>query len=424
MAAVTFLRALAALLRQNGFRRLFVSRITSQGSDGVFQIALASHVLFNPEKAADARSVAVAFAVVLLPYSLVGPFAGVLLDRWDRRRVLVVVQLARLTAMLVVAAVSADVHISPAFFAAVLLVFSLNRFVLAGLSASLPHVVTPNKLVSANAVAPTCGTLAYLIGGGIGTGLAAVSSDETVVLIASVGVVAAAWAARRLPFVGPDSTGRTPGLSHLMRTVAVGFVEAARTLPRRARMFLAIVALTRFPFGFLLLQTLLLVRHALPPERQAMGIGLAAVASAAGFALAAFLTPWLLPRLGAIRYAAAVLTVGAIGCVAFGPWLRPWSMAAVGFVVGISSQGIKITVDSLLQTHVPDRLLGRAFSVYDVMYNAGLVTAAAAAAFTLPARGLAWWPFVLFASLYLAMGLGIGPLWGRLSRADETRPLG
>ena len=103
---MTFLRALRALLRQRGFRRLFVSRITSQGSDGIFQIALASHVLFNPEKAADAKSIAFAFAVVLLPYSLIGPFAGVLLDRWDRRRVLVVVQVARLVAILFVAALS------------------------------------------------------------------------------------------------------------------------------------------------------------------------------------------------------------------------------------------------------------------------------------------------------------------------------
>ncbi len=397
MARVTFLRALAALLRQRGFRRLFVSRISSQGSDGIFQVALASHVLFSPEKAADARSIAVAFAVILLPYSLIGPFAGVLLDRWDRRRVLVVVQLARLVAMLAVAVLSAGTSVSAGFFTAVLIVFSLNRFILSGLSAALPHVVTRDLLVSANSVAPTCGTLAYLVGGALGTGLAAVSTDDAEAVI---------------------------GVRHLLGQVAAGFVEAARTLPRRGRLLLTLVLLTRLPFGFFLLQTLLIVRQETSADGQAMAIATAAAAAAAGFALAAFLTPWLLPKVGAIRFAAGVLGVGAVGCAALGPWLAPWSMSALGFVVGVSSQGVKITVDTLLQTHVPDHLLGRAFSVYDVMYNAGLVVAAASAAALLPASGRAWWPFVVFAALYAALAWAIGPLWQRVSRADEARPLG
>ena len=90
---MTFLRALVMLLRVQGFRRLVLARVTSQGSDGAFQAALASHVLFNPEQNTDPRQISAAFAVVLLPYSILGPFAGTLLDRWPRRRVIVVSQL-------------------------------------------------------------------------------------------------------------------------------------------------------------------------------------------------------------------------------------------------------------------------------------------------------------------------------------------
>src|SRR3712207_7345465 len=43
----------------------------------------------SPQRAADPVDVAAAFAVLLLPYSVVGPFAGVWLDRWSRRQVLV-----------------------------------------------------------------------------------------------------------------------------------------------------------------------------------------------------------------------------------------------------------------------------------------------------------------------------------------------
>ena len=59
----------------------------------MFQAALGGAVLFNPEREADPLAVAAGLAVILLPYSLVGPFAGALLDRWDRRRVLLVANL-------------------------------------------------------------------------------------------------------------------------------------------------------------------------------------------------------------------------------------------------------------------------------------------------------------------------------------------
>jgi MFS family permease len=421
---VTFLRALAALLRVSGFRRLFVSRITSQGSDGVFQAALASHVLFNPEQATDARGIALAFGVILLPYSLIGPFAGVLLDRWPRRRVLVVAQTLRLVTVLAVAAVTVSSSTSTAFFVLVLLVFSLNRFVLAGFSASLPHVVTPRQLVSANSVSPTCGTLAYLLGGAAGAGLAAAGPDVVVVLVAAAGVALAVTAAARLPFVGPDDASGAPALRGVLASVASGFGEAARTLPRRARLLLALVLVTRLPFGLLLLQTLLLFRGPFDTGSGVLGFGLAAAASGAGFAVAAFVTPWLLPRLTAIPFVVRAFLLGVLACALLGPLLTPWSVSALGFSVGVVSQATKITVDTLLQAHVPDHLLGRAFSVYDVMYNAGLVVSAAAGALLLPASGLVVWPGVALAVLYLALSLALPRLWRRASEADDRAPLG
>jgi MFS family permease len=420
---VTFLRALVLLLRQRSFRRLFVSRISSQGSDGVFQVALASHVLFNPEQAADARGVALAFAVVLLPYSALGPFVGVLLDRWPRRRVLVVSQLVRVVAMLAVAALVLGARTGPLFFAAVLLVFSVNRFILAGLAASLPHVVTRALLVSANSVAPTCGSLAYLAGGALGTGLRAASSDVVVVLVAAAGVAGAAWAAARLPFVGPDDEGSGPNLRHVLGSVVAGFVEALHTLPRRARVLLGLVFVTRVPFGFLLLQTLLLFRGPFDNGRGPMGFAVAAAASALGFALAAFVTPWLAPRLAAVPFAVRMLALGGGVCAVLGPFLAPWSIMVVGFVVSFTSQCIKITIDSLMQAHVTDHLLGRAFSAYDVVYNAGLVAAGAVAAALLPESGLAWWPLLGLTALYVVAAATLQPAWDRASRLDRDRPL-
>ncbi len=422
---MTFLRAVWTLLHLHGFRRLFVARITSSFSDGVFQVALASHVLFNPEKATDARSIALAFATVLLPYSVLGPFAGVLLDRWNRRRVLVVSQLLRAVTLLGIAALVTSPDTGALFFLLVLLVFSVNRFILAGLAAAMPHVVSRDRLVSANSVAPTCGSIAYLLGGAVGTGLAASgASDVVIVVTAAVGVTLAAWTANRLPFVGPDDTSEAPALRHLASSVLSGLVEAVVTGPRRARLLLVLVFVTRLPFGFFLLQSLLLFRGPFEHDSGTVGFTVAAVGAAVGFSLAAFVTPWLAPRLGAVPYAARMLAMGAVVCAVLGPLLAPWSVVVIGFVVSFTSQCVKITVDSLMQVHVPDHLLGRAFSAYDVVYNAGMVVAAALGALALPASGLVWWPLAAFAVIYGVTATLLPRYWARVGRLDEERPLG
>lgn len=64
------------------FRRLLELRATSQFGDGLFQAGLAGAILFGTERAATPTEIALSFAVTFLPYSLLGPFAGPLLDRW------------------------------------------------------------------------------------------------------------------------------------------------------------------------------------------------------------------------------------------------------------------------------------------------------------------------------------------------------
>src|SRR3954471_7890700 len=139
------------LLLRGDFRRLLATRLLSQFGDGVFQAALAGTVLFNPQRAADPVDVAAGFAVLLLPYSLVGPFAGVWLDRWSRRQVLLRANLVRAVLVVAVAALILGGVAGMPFYTAGLVVISVNRFVLAALSAALPHTTDEPSLVSANA---------------------------------------------------------------------------------------------------------------------------------------------------------------------------------------------------------------------------------------------------------------------------------
>ena len=64
---------------------------------------------------------------------------------------------------------------------------AVNRFVLAGLSASLPRVVDAERLVMANSLSPTAGTLAATAGGGLAFALRLViDADAATVILGAV----------------------------------------------------------------------------------------------------------------------------------------------------------------------------------------------------------------------------------------------
>ncbi|MEI8406833.1 MULTISPECIES: MFS transporter [unclassified Kribbella] len=391
-----FIRDLATLLRRGDFRRLFAVRLTSQFGDGVFQVALASYVLFSPERAPDAAAIAGLFAVALLPYSILGPFTGVLLDRWSRRQILFGANLTRAVLVIGVGVIVAIGNAGVPFYLAVLLTLGVNRFLLSGLSAGLPHVVERDELVMANAVTPTSGTASFLIGGGVGAGVKLlVDSDLAVLGLTVLIYTAAALLALRLQRnqLGPDLNGDEPGVLEAIRTIAKGLVDGGRHLRERKQPALGLAAIgsLRFFFGLVTVAMILLYRnHFYGPDRLDEAFGALAVATGAvgaGLFLAALVTPWA-TRVMTLRQWITVLFFAAAVVTAMpgGLYTQP-AMIAAGFLTGFCAQGVKISVDTLVQTGVDDVYRGRVFSLYDMIFNVGQVSAAALGAVILPDDG-------------------------------------
>ena len=153
----SFLHDLRIVWSERGFRRLFSTRLISQTGDGLFTAGLGGYVFFNSTNFPNPASGAAAFAVLYLPYSLIGPFAGVFIDRWSRRQILVRAALLRSVFVVGTASLVWTGKLGPPLYVAVLAVLGVNRFFLASLSAALPHVVPEDKLVMANSVSPTAG---------------------------------------------------------------------------------------------------------------------------------------------------------------------------------------------------------------------------------------------------------------------------
>ncbi|UZN03351.1 MFS transporter [Cellulomonas sp. S1-8] len=412
MQVISDLRALWPL---TGFRRLFAVRLVSQASDGMFQVGLATLFFFSPENASTATGVAAAFAVLLLPFTLVGPWAGVLLDRWRRRQVLLYGNLVRVALTLVIAVVMLTSGVGPAVYVLALVTLSVNRFLLAALSASLPKVVDGPLLLTANSLTPTLGAAAAGLGGALGfllgTLLPTGRAGDALSLVAAAGVMACASAltTRLTPDqLGPDERAAGTDVRAALGELARGLVAGARYLVARRTPAhaLGIMALHRFCYGAVFISSILISRNLLSdPADPAAGLatfGTVLVASAAGFALAVVLTPVLSPRVGPHVWVVLCLGLAVVSQVVLAVTVSLPVVLGTGAALGLAAQGAKIAVDTIVQRDTVDAYRGRAFSLYDVMYNAAFVGAAALAAVALPDTG--WSPalFAALAAVYLA----------------------
>src|SRR4051812_19010916 len=351
------------LLLRGDFRRLLATRLLSQFGDGVFQAALAGTVLFNPERAAEPLDVAAGFAVLLLPYSLVGPFAGVWLDRWSRRQVLQRANLLRAVLVAGVAAIVLGGIGGTPFYVAGLAVFSVNRFILAALSASLPHTVDEASLVSANALSTTSGSVATVAGGGAALGLlqivgagdmgyAALSLSAALPYLGAAAVVAGFARA----YLGPDHIRAVLSVRDVVRGMAAGARHAWAHPPAVA--VLLAIALHRLGFAVLTLMTLLLYRNTFESDSffrvGLVGLGEVVAAGAIGTLLAAAVTPSVVRRTGKPRWVTGLLAVGGVVQTALFLPFVPATVVVAGLAMGFVSQALKICVDTTLQESVDD----------------------------------------------------------------------
>ncbi|MEV5374750.1 MFS transporter [Streptomyces nondiastaticus] len=419
-------RDLRVLLRLRDFRRLLAVRLLSQAADGVYQVALATYVVFSPEKQASPTAIASAMAVLLLPYSLLGPFAGVLLDRRRRRQVLLHgnllrTALATVTAVLIVARVPDWL-----FYVSALSVTAVNRFVLAGLSASLPRVVdSRERLVMANALSPTAGTLAATAGGGLAFAVrlaapAGTGADALVVLLGASLYLCAAMSSLLMPIdlLGPDiPVARRLGeaLTGTARGLAAGLRHLAER--RTAAHALGAMALMRFCYGALTVTVLILCRYAWAGTESAglALLGLAVAVSGAGFFVAALVTPWAVSRLGRLGWMIACAAAAAVLEPALGLPFERAPMLIAAFVLGLVTQGAKIATDTIVQAAVDDAFRGRIFSLYDVLFNVAFVGAAGVAALMLPPDGRSGLLVSAVAVLYAVVAVALA---GLRRRAD------
>jgi MFS family permease len=373
-------------LRSDDFRRLFAIRLITQSGDGLFQAALVSSIVFNPEEQNTILAFAIATLVVSLPFSILGPFTGVFIDRWSRRKILLVAPLLRTAAVWLVLFKATPVL----FFGGALWVLSVNRFYLATAQAVVPRLVPHEDLLMANSMATVGGTVALLLGVFVGGWIADLVGDTLVIAISGAEWLVASLVATRirsplLPHHVPEAPVRD-ALGRVAREFADGITRLART--PRALGPITSITLDQVGLGMVLVLSLFVFR-----DRFEEGVGSFSNligAGGLGVLLGILTVGKLEERLPKERIVARAFFIGGLVLIAVSTYVTGWSVLVASFAVGLTFAWKKIPVDTMVQEAIPDGYRGRVFAVYDVAYNLSRVAAAFLAIPLLNAFGEAW----------------------------------
>lgn len=402
-----------AALGSADFRRLLVARLTSQLGDGLFQAFLVTELVFlSPEDQTTAAGIALAFAILIIPFSLVGPFTGIVIDRWSRRRILLVTPIARSAAALLLVPIAGGGSDALLFLPA-LVVISANRFYLATAGAALPAVVPEEDLLVGNSLAGATGTIVTFAGLVAGTQVAGSVGSVALVLAAAVVWPVGAVAASRIR--SPLRAVRAGGsLRGELRRVLAELAHGARRLGATPAALGSIVSISldQLLVGLMTVLSVVIFRDRF--DQGVASYGRIIAAGGAGVILGTLTVGWFEDRLPKPRIVALAFALAGVVTVAASVRVSGPTIVAVAFVLGLTFPWRKVPADTIVQQTIPDRYRGRAFALYDMAFALPRVAAGGLGVVLIP-RVAEGWLVALAGLAYLAWS-PVLPWWVRRPR--------
>lgn len=152
--------------KNRNFLRLWLAQLISQFGDRINQLALVG--LIAERSPGNAMALAKLLAFTIVPVFIVQPFAGALVDRWDRRTTLFICDILRGLIILTIPFIFIyDKAIMPIYIV-VFLAFCFSRFYVPAKMSIIPDIVEEHNLLKANSLVTTTGMIAFVLGLAIG----------------------------------------------------------------------------------------------------------------------------------------------------------------------------------------------------------------------------------------------------------------
>lgn len=368
-------------LRRRDFRVLWTAGLISDAGDWLL---LSSLPIFVYQLTGSALGTSVAFLVELAPAILLGPLAGHLADRWDRRRLLVGLTLVQAVALLPLLAVHSRDDL-PIAYTVIVIESALFTLFEPTKNAVVPSLVPEDQLVAGNSLIGLAMNLARLVGAPLGGALLAWRSLEPVVLVDAVSYLLGALLLVRLPR-SARSGGTTAATNEAIPTVGEPPVAPVAALAATAtpgfrevlsrtsvRAGLAVAGFIGAAQGLFVVLFVVFVAQVLHGD--AAQTGLLRGVQAIGAIVAGLV-------LGTVGRAVAPGRLTAYSGAGFGLlclaiWNAPLVTLAAGLyivlfvLVGAPGVAMNTGLGSRLQQVVPDGVRGRVFAAMGVLFSAG-----------------------------------------------------
>ena len=374
----------SSLLGERDFRVLLSSQCLAQAADGLAQAAFTYELVLEPLQQGTPGRILALFVLTLLPYSIVSPFMGVFVDRWPRRGLLVWTNILRASALIALPLWSRLVPGKGELLASLLIVLAFGRLFLTTKGALLPGVLHDRFLLRGNALSAGGGMVSALVGGVAGVLLVGWAPGSLSFMIAGLAYVGSAGLARllSLPFDHQQSARPERALD-AAREVMVELGQGIRSIAARSAAWLPLVGifLVRTIGMFVAIAAILVIKDVYPESTGSDSSGklsssaLALGAAGAGAFGAAITTSALGNRLDRPRLILAGFVVSGGGILALGGILDIYAVLALTFLGGFGTFLTKVAVDAQVQHALPDELRGRAFALYDILYNLASIAA-------------------------------------------------
>jgi len=399
------------VIRSPRYFPLWLGQIISNLGDTLNYVALVV-LVFRLSQSGLAVSALVLAEIV--PTLLLGPIAGVVIDRFDRRRVLIAVDSLRAVLVLALALT----HVLWAVYALAALLAVGSTLFNPALQAVIPALLTDEERLAANSVAWSSGRLVQIVGASIAGGLIAWAGTTPAFLVNAASFAFSAAMLARLSLPMRQGSSRGGGLAGWLRDAGDGLAYARRD-PFVARL-VPVQALASLATGATSALLVVLASRHLHLAAQGFGWLLAAIGAGA------LLGPFLSNRLTGGRYLDMRLLfvpyiIRGVGDIALGLVVGlPWALAVL-FVYGLNTSTGVVASHSILQTVIPDRVRGRVFTLLDVTWAAMRLLSLGLGGLLADRLGISAVYLIGGALLILAGALGLG-LLGRLPLVRDHAP--
>lgn len=351
-----------SLLRTNrNFRLLYIGQAVSQLGDWFNAVAVYALLL---DLTGSATAVAWMMIVQFLPVAIIGPVAGVVVDRVNRRRLMIIADLVRGCLILGLLVVRTADQVWVAYVVMALTV-GAQAFFEPARTATIPSITSAEQLLPANALSSATWSAMLAIGASVGGIVTAVAGRDVAFGLNALSFFCSAF------YIGRTRYDATPAVAPRPAGFAAAsgitdLVDGIRYVRRESHVaaLMCVKAGWGLAGGVLLLLTVFGQRVFPLAGGAAAGIGVLYAARGVGAGLGPVALRWILgqhPRTLRRAIGPAFFTVGVFYvALAAAPTLALAALAVLCAHIGGSILWVFSTV--LLQLEVPDRFRGRVFA--------------------------------------------------------------